>query len=158
LAVPPLLRVIDSKIVYHCRDNEHVSSVVESMNRVVGKITAVSMLLGGLLLASAPAEAFRCGNRIIQDGMHEAMVRTLCGEPVATRNLGLVLRSYYPYAYSVGGFNDYYYRPGYYNEVMATELVYNFGPRKLMRILRFEGGYLVDIKTAGYGYLEKDEQ
>ena len=43
-------------------------------------------------------------------------------------------------------------------EVMATELVYNFGPRKLMRVLRFEGGYLVDIKTAGYGYLDKDDQ
>jgi hypothetical protein len=40
---------------------------------------------------------------------------------------------------------------------MATEMVYNFGPRKLIRILRFEGGYLVDIRTAGYGYLEKDE-
>jgi hypothetical protein len=54
--------------------------------------------------------------------------------------------------------NKAFYLNGVFNEVMVTELVYNFGPRKLMRILRFEGGYLVDTKTAGYGYLAKDNQ
>jgi len=34
----------------------------------------------------------------------------------------------------------------------VTELVYNFGPRKLMRKLRFEGGLLTSIETIGYGY------
>ena len=114
-------------------------------------------LLCALLLISQPAEAFRCGSRIIRDGMHEGQVRAFCGEPIATRQLGLVLRSYTPRHYSLGGISGAYYRHGYYDEVLATELVYNFGPRKLMRILRFEGGYLVDIKTAGYGYIEKDD-
>jgi len=34
-------------------------------------------------------------------------------------------------------------------------MVFNFGPHKLIRILRFEGGLLTSIKTAGYGYHEK---
>lgn len=127
------------------------------MNCIAGKTSISVALLGGLLLLSETAEAFRCGNRIIRDGMHEGQVIKLCGEPIATRPLGLVLRSYYPNGYSVGGLDGRHYRHGYYTEVMATEMVYNFGPRKLIRILRFEGGYLVDIRTAGYGYLEKDE-
>lgn len=124
---------------------------------MTGKISLSAVLLGVFLLASKPAEAFRCGNRIIQDGMHEDLVKKFCGKPMSTRPLGLVLRSYYPNGSSAGGLSASYYRYGFFTEVMATESVYNFGPRKLMRILRFEGGYLVDIKTAGYGYLEKDE-
>jgi hypothetical protein len=48
--------------------------------------------------------------------------------------------------------------PGYGHfteEVALTEFVYNFGPRKLMRRLMFEGGVLVKIETIGYGYREK---
>jgi hypothetical protein len=40
-------------------------------------------------------------------------------------------------------------------EVAITEFVYNFGPRKLMRRLIFEGNVLVEIETIGYGYIEK---
>ena len=40
-------------------------------------------------------------------------------------------------------------------EVALTEYVYNFGPRKLMRRLMFEGGVLVKIDTIGYGFREK---
>ena len=43
----------------------------------------------------------------------------------------------------------------YTEEVALTEYVYNFGPRKLMRRLLFEGGVLVKIETIGYGYREK---
>ncbi len=37
-------------------------------------------------------------------------------------------------------------------EVAITEYVYNFGPRKLMQRLVFEGGVLITIETIGYGY------
>jgi hypothetical protein len=126
------------------------------MNRVARKIEFTVAVLSGLLLMSSPAEAFRCGNRIVQDGMHEDRVRALCGEPVSTRTVGLIVRSFHRRPQSIGNDNGNYYWPGYYDEVMVTELVYNFGPRKLMRVLRFEGGYLVDIRTAGYGYRTKD--
>lgn len=128
------------------------------MNRIAWKIALVAALLCVLLLVSRPAEAFRCENRLIREGMHEVQVFDLCGEPISIRPLGLVLRSYYPRRYGIGGISRTYYGPGYLNEVRATEVVYNFGPRKLMRVLRFEGGYLVEIDTAGYGYLQKDKQ
>jgi hypothetical protein len=119
-------------------------------------MTSAVALACSLLVFSQQAEAFRCGSRIIREGMHEGQVRALCGEPIASRQLGPVIRSFYPRFYSVDGISENFIRHGYYTEVMATELVYNFGPRKLIRIIRFEDGYLVDIKTAGYGYLIKE--
>jgi hypothetical protein len=40
------------------------------------------------------------------------------------------------------------------NRIVA-EYAYNFGPRKVMRRLIFEGGILVSIEALGYGYREK---
>jgi len=51
--------------------------------------------------------------------------------------------------------------PGYgrfVEEVALTEYVYNFGPRKFMRRLMFEGGVLVKIETIGYGYRETESK
>ena len=39
-----------------------------------------------------------------------------------------------------------------YVEVIVEEWTYNFGPRKLMRIIRFENGLVADVKELGYGY------
>ena len=108
-----------------------------------------------LLLLSDAAFAFRCGSRIIQDGMHEVEVIRLCGEPVSVRELGYVIRSYgygrrSPYRGRVYG--------PYHHEVLVTEMLFNFGPRKLMRRLTFEGGILTSIRTMGYGYVEKSKQ
>ena len=108
-------------------------------------------------LASVPAHALRCGNRLVKKGMYETRVIELCGEPVTKQFLGYVLR---PYILTVptGDFGMHSTRHvygGYHEELLVTELVFNFGPRKLMRIIRFEGGRLISIRTAGYGYLEK---
>jgi hypothetical protein len=35
-------------------------------------------------------------------------------------------------------------------------MLFNFGPHRLMRLIRFEGGVVRSIETAGYGYLESD--
>ena len=111
-----------------------------------------------VMLISQPAHALRCGTRLVKDGMLEARVIELCGEPVSRRQLGFVLRPYIlkvpagkPGIHSTRrGFS------GYHQELLVTELVFNFGPRKLMRIIRFEGDRLTSIQTAGYGYWEKD--
>jgi hypothetical protein len=42
----------------------------------------------------------------------------------------------------------------YDHEIAVTELVYNRGPRKLMRRLVFEDHVLVNIETMGYGHIE----
>ncbi len=45
------------------------------------RFTLVFTFAVAALLAAEAAEAFRCKNRIIRDGMHEQQVIALCGEP-----------------------------------------------------------------------------
>jgi hypothetical protein len=100
------------------------------------KTLVLSLPAAVLLLATDPAFAFRCGSKLVRDGMHEQQVIAACGEPTSV----------------------YYRMPGvdhFATEVAITEFVYNFGPRKLMRRLIFEGNVLVEIETIGYGYIEK---
>lgn len=116
-------------------------------------------LLAVLMLAPVDsAWALRCGNRVVKEGMHEARVIDLCGEPVSVHQLGYVLR---PYIVKVpgGSFGHYGTRRvygGYHQEMPVTEMLFNFGPHRLMRLIRFEGGLVKSIRTAGYGYLESD--
>jgi len=109
-----------------------------------------------LLLCADPAHALRCGTKLVLNGMNQAEVIAICGEPVSVRELGYVLRAYHfnkrPRHSTV---ETYYPGYGFSQQLIVTELVYNFGPRKLMRRLRFEGDRLTSIETAGYGYLEK---
>ena len=111
------------------------------------------------VLAAMPAHAFRCGNKIVIKNMHEEQVLRACGEPTSVRHLGYTIRNVdlrvrrgFSNTLSTRGYSHY----GYYTEeVVVTEYVYNFGPRKFMRRLRFEGGILVSIETIGYGYWDK---
>lgn len=116
-----------------------------------------SILLAVCLVASDPAHALRCGSKLVLDGMLEQEVIRHCGEPTAIRHLGYVVRSFNPMTRgNLSGLQIYRYGEGnYYQEVPVTVFIYNFGPRKLMRKLRFEGGMLTDIETLGYGYLEE---
>lgn len=118
-----------------------------------------TLAVGILCLTIAnPAEAFRCKSRIIKDGMHQAEVIRLCGQPVSIRDLGYVVRSY-----SAGGrrgqlngqtvWRNRNFPGNYLQEVLRTEMLFNFGPRKLMRHVVFEGGLLTSIRTMGYGYV-----
>jgi hypothetical protein len=92
--------------------------------------------------------------------MLEQEVIRHCGDPTSIRHLGYVVRSFSPLSRrNLSGTEIYRYGHGnYYQEVPVTVFVYNFGPRKLMRRLRFEGGALTDVETLGYGYLESEAQ
>ena len=110
------------------------------------------------LLLATPAYAFRCGNKLVKENMHEAQVRQACGAPTTMRHIGRALRSVNIPArgrYGNGWRTERFPGYGYSQEVVVTEYVYNFGPRKLMRRLIFEGGVLVSIESLGYGYNEK---
>lgn len=112
-----------------------------------------------LMLVSEPAHALRCGQRLVREGMYESQIIALCGEPVSKRYLGYVLRPSVM-KLSAGTFGMHSTRQvysGYHEELLVTELTFNFGPQKLIRILRFEGGQLISIRTAGYGYREKGD-
>ena len=115
----------------------------------------VAALVGGLL-ATETAQAFRCGSKLVVEGMHEQQVIAICGEPAARRHLGYAVR---PYEWrrrneAGSGWSRSYFGGfgGLAEEVIITEYVYNFGPRKLMQRLIFEGGFLVEIEPIGYGY------
>lgn len=119
-------------------------------------VTGLVVLL--TLLLATPAQAFRCGNRIVIKNMLETQVRIACGDPASARHLGFTLRSIEPLRrrdLSGRASGLRYSGPAHYLlEVAVTELVYNFGPRKFLRRLVFEGGKLVSIEAIGYGYRE----
>ena len=127
-----------------------------TMNR--HRIKSVGALLLLAVLATTPAHAFRCGNKLVKKNMHEQQVLRACGEPSTRRYLGTSVRNVFVpvrRSYTHGLSTDSY--PGYgpfAQEVVITEYVYNFGPRKFMRRLLFEGGVLVYIEKIGYGYRE----
>lgn len=127
------------------------------MNLIPQKSIGLALLAGILLLVADPALAFRCGSKIVRDGMHEQQVLAACGEPTSVRHLGHTIRAY-DYRFRLRNPGHIYYRtPGvghFATEVVVTEYVYNFGPRKLMRRLIFEGSVLVEIETIGYGYID----
>lgn len=126
------------------------------MGRSWKALTAAVLLL--LLAQPHDAWALRCGSRLVGKGMVEAEVIRLCGEPVIVRNLGYVLR---PYLLKVpagrpGTHGTRRVYGGFHEELRVTEMLFNFGPRRLMRLIRFEGGRVASIETAGYGH-RKDE-
>lgn len=119
-------------------------------------LTAVLLLAVGY---ADPAHAFRCKTKLVKEGMHEQQVIAVCGEPTSRRHMGYAVRGV-PYGWrrvTPGGREIWYPRGGTLTEeVVVTEWIYNFGPRKLMRRLVFHGGILVEIDTVGYGYIEQD--
>lgn len=119
--------------------------------QTLGRLLISLVLASTAMLASDPVHALRCGSQLVKEGMHEIEVKAICGKPVSERRLGYVIRSHLNRSH---GSSSTHYYGGYPHEVLVTELVFNFGPRKLMRKMRFEGGRLVLIETIGYGYRE----
>ena len=127
------------------------------MNVTNYRILGVSALLGIALALPETAAAFRCGNKLVKEGMHEAEVIAICGQPTTQRHLGYAIRSVdirhrhlSTPGWTVG-------RGGYYSypvEVIVTEYVYNLGPRKFMRRILFENGLVASVETLGRGYQE----
>jgi hypothetical protein len=111
-------------------------------------VLAASLVACALAAGPASADAFRCGTRLVTDGDSIGKVLSLCGEPTETRRSAILRR---PVVWMYG-------RPYYVSDdlvEMPVEIwIYNLGPQKLMRQLRFEDGVLVEVKTLGHGYNE----
>src|SRR5262245_17631555 len=101
------------------------------------------------LASDAPAYAIRCGSHVITEGDPRSKVSAYCGDPTEIDRSSAILRR--PVAWVRG-------RPipvgDNLIEIPVEIWIYNLGPNKLMRRLRFEDGVLVDIDTMGYGYYE----
>jgi hypothetical protein len=115
------------------------------------KRLAAVLLLG--LLASSPAFAFRCGSKIVVKGDTRSEVAAKCGEPADIVTQRSVFRR--PVIWTHG--RPYYIGEDYI-EVPVESWIYNLGPHKLMRKLRFEGGIVTEIETLGYGYHERSNR
>lgn len=126
------------------------------MNAINYRILAISALLVGALALPETAAAFRCGSKLVKDGMHEAEVIAICGQPATQRRLGYAIRSaeIYDRGISTPGWSIGRGGYSYPVEVMVTEYVYNLGPRKFMRRILFEDGLVVSVETLGRGYIE----
>lgn len=127
------------------------------MTTAAKKLAAILASSCALLLLTENAWALRCGNRLVLEGMHESEVIALCGQPDSVRQLGYVLRPVIikrP-AGSPGMHSSRRVYAGFHQELAVKEMLFNFGPHKLMRLIRFEGGRLTSIDTVGYGYRQK---
>ncbi len=117
-------------------------------------------LLVGLLALSAtqPAFALRCGHKIVSDGDPIIKVLKYCGEPAATSQRS-ILRAGFPrirQAVAADGRiirqQELLIHTHSYVEVLVEEWTYNFGPNRLMRLIRFEDGLVTEVKQLGYGF------
>jgi hypothetical protein len=109
----------------------------------------VSSALAALLLTlavPASADGMRCGSRLVTTGDPRAKVRQFCGEPTDVQTRAILRRP----TFNVGG-RIYSYGDGFV-EVPVEIWIYNLGPYKLMRQIRFVDGRVEDIETLGYGY------
>lgn len=113
-----------------------------------------------LFFAATPALAFRCGNRIVSEGDHYSKVLKYCGEPVGVQERVIYREGVTRPRFRVEGPNGLRYDEEVlrydrsYVEVLVEEWTYNFGPRRLMQLVRFENGFVVEVDRLGYGYRE----
>ncbi|MDH5276967.1 MAG: DUF2845 domain-containing protein [Gammaproteobacteria bacterium] len=113
-----------------------------------------------LLLAASPAYAFRCGSRLVSEGDHYTKVLKFCGEPIGIQERVIYREGLTRPRVLVDGPNGIrieqevlrYQRS--YVEILVEEWTYNFGPHRLMRLVRFENGFVADIDQLGYGFRE----
>src|SRR5262245_9370381 len=111
----------------------------------------ILLAFGLSLAATVPAHAaFRACSHLVAEGDTPSEVAAKCGEPTEINQKSAILRQ--PTVW-VGG-RRYVVGNGLV-EIPIEVWVYNLGPNKLMRRLRFEDGVLVDIDTMGYGYSEQ---
>jgi hypothetical protein len=106
--------------------------------------------LGLALLATQGAlaeDSLRCGSRLASTGDTKYKVIQVCGQPHAVSVVGSMFESRLWYTG-----NRYYYLDPPYQYVPIEVWTYNFGPNKLLRLLRFEGDELMEIRSDGYGY------
>lgn len=91
---------------------------------------------------SAKAEGLRCGDRLITRGDPAVKLLRYCGKPESVSS-----RIEPRAVFRFGRF-----LPGFVNDVVVEDWIYNFGPYKLMRNVRIVDGVVKDIELLGYGY------
>jgi len=105
-------------------------------------LCSLSLLLPG----SADAATLRCGNQLVADGASRSDVLLKCGEPMAKESRSEAV-------------SDKLKQRGEDTTTTTEKTViktidewtYNFGPNRLIQVVVFENGKLVDVRSGGYG-------
>jgi hypothetical protein len=93
------------------------------------------------------AATLRCGTELASEGASKADVLLKCGEPLAKET-------------RTEAVEDKVKQKGQDTTTTTTERTvyktieewtYNFGPRRLMQVVVFENGKLVEVRSGGYG-------
>ncbi|MFP2905808.1 DUF2845 domain-containing protein [Pyxidicoccus sp. 3LFB2] len=107
--------------------------------RALWMAVAVSLLWVPM---TGQAASLRCGTALVADGSSKSDVLAKCGEPLAKES-----RSESEEVKTRDGDTSAK------RTVQKTfeEWTYNFGPNRLMQVVVFENGKLIDVKSAGYG-------
>jgi hypothetical protein len=115
-----------------------------------------------LLFFMESAFALRCGTRLVSEGDHQLKIEKYCGEPTAV-TVRTIYRSGIPasrYRHSrqqisrANSGEELLIHNRSVEEVLIEEWTYNFGPRRLMRVIRFENGLVTSVSELGYGYID----
>jgi hypothetical protein len=100
--------------------------------------------MSGMRAWTPQTQKFYCGEKIVAPGDSRSDVLAVCGEPAwrEMRDDGVTV-TYLPDGTPV-------------NFTTTEEWVYNFGSRRFLYVLRFQGDRLAVIETGGYGYDDRD--
>ena len=88
--------------------------------------------------------------QLVTEGDTRSEVVAKCGDPTEIDSRSAILRR--PVVW-IGG-RPYTVGESFV-EIPVEVWIYNLGPSKLMRRMRFEDGKVVEIETLGYGYYER---
>lgn len=112
------------------------------------KLPTLSVLFIALVAAATPthAEGMRCGTKLVHEGDTRSEVSAKCGEPTDVSRTSVLRR---PVVWLHG---RPYFASTDFVEIPVERWVYNLGPQRFMREIRFEDGRVVDVETLGYGY------
>lgn len=118
----------------------------------MGKVLIGLVCVLGLQVGTA--YALRCGTEVVSEKDRKFEVVRKCGDPIS-------VESWTVYEVIPNQFGHQRFRHRRRHDptpgetvvpVLVEEWVYNFGPHRLMHLLRFENGALVKIGTLGYGH------
>ncbi|MEJ2602130.1 MAG: DUF2845 domain-containing protein [Gammaproteobacteria bacterium] len=121
-------------------------------------VLALCMLL--VCALGTEAHAFRCGNKLVSEGMHVTKVIAICGEPDYEQRRVVLRQHVYIGRTTRDPESDAILRHIYgwgtppLVEVEIRELTWNLGPNRFMRRVRFEDGIVTEIETLERGYVE----
>ena len=125
--------------------------------RIVALVAATLFAVVSWPEPSAASGGIRCGTRLVQEGDSQLEVKSLCGPPddVQQRTEARRVQRAVQRPCARGGgtcavvVDDFV-------EVVIDEWVYDFGPRRFLQFLTFEGGRLIDVRSGPYGTKQRD--